>query len=154
MVLQAAAIQTFRNILVWMGDRPAQECQRIASVGLSMPMVRAATPVPVQMHRQGEHQHGTLSKLSWQILRMLVRGYDEVSSDPFMRDETFVQILKHPSWNSMASSGTLLPLPLSFPMQSSPRTRQLSGNPSARSEWLGWQLLLQRLGHIHVRGSG
>lgn len=72
---EAAAIQTFRNILVWMGDRPAQECQRIAS-------------------------------------RESV--INTVSSDPFMRDETFVQILK-----------------------------QLSGNPSARSEWLGWQLLLQ-----------
>ncbi|CAE7581259.1 Myo5a [Symbiodinium natans] len=72
---EAAAVQTFRNILIWMGDRPAQECQRIAS-------------------------------------RESV--INSVSSDPLMRDETFVQILK-----------------------------QLTGNPSARSEWLGWQLLLQ-----------
>jgi hypothetical protein len=28
---EAVAVQNFRNIVIWMGDRPAQECQRIAS---------------------------------------------------------------------------------------------------------------------------
>eukprot|EP00435_Cladocopium_sp_Y103_P027520 s161_g6.t2 len=72
---EAVAVQNFRNIVIWMGDRPAQECQRIAS-------------------------------------RESV--VDIASSDPLMRDEVFMQLLK-----------------------------QLSGNPSPRSEWLGWQLLLQ-----------
>eukprot|EP00913_Durusdinium_trenchii_P012865 g12081.t1 len=69
------AVQNFRNIVIWMGDRPAQECQRIAS-------------------RES-------------VVNL-------VSSDPLMRDEVFTQLLK-----------------------------QLNGNPSPRSEWLGWQLLLQ-----------
>ncbi|CAJ1399734.1 unnamed protein product [Effrenium voratum] len=71
---EATAVQNFRNILIWMGDRPAQECQRIAS-------------------RE----------------RVIA-----VSAEPLLRDEVFVQLLK-----------------------------QLTGNPSVRSEWLGWQLLLQ-----------
>eukprot|EP00931_Biecheleriopsis_adriatica_P049621 TRINITY_DN28706_c0_g1_i1.p1 TRINITY_DN28706_c0_g1~~TRINITY_DN28706_c0_g1_i1.p1 ORF type:complete len:1752 (+),score=268.07 TRINITY_DN28706_c0_g1_i1:97-5352(+) len=72
---EAAAIQNFRNILIWMGDRPAQECQRIAGRESAVGIVR---------------------------------------SDPLMRDEAYIQLLK-----------------------------QLTGNPSARSEWLGWQLLVQ-----------
>ncbi|CAK9017551.1 unnamed protein product, partial [Durusdinium trenchii] len=72
---EAMAVQNFRNIVIWMGDRPAQECQRIAS-------------------RES-------------VVNL-------VSSDPLMRDEVFTQLLK-----------------------------QLNGNPSPRSEWLGWQLLLQ-----------
>lgn len=71
--LEGKAVQNFRNIQVWMCDKPAQECQRLASRDAVVELAR---------------------------------------SEPLLKDEIYVQVLK-----------------------------QMIMNPSQRSVLLGWELL-------------
>eukprot|EP00929_Paragymnodinium_shiwhaense_P120637 TRINITY_DN9262_c0_g1_i1.p1 TRINITY_DN9262_c0_g1~~TRINITY_DN9262_c0_g1_i1.p1 ORF type:complete len:1969 (+),score=520.41 TRINITY_DN9262_c0_g1_i1:103-6009(+) len=70
------AVQNFRNLLFWMGDKPAQECQRLAAKTSIVELVTTETDmrdeVYLQVLKQLRNNHSPRSTLlGWQLLQTL-----------------------------------------------------------------------------------
>lgn len=75
----ANAVQNFRNILVWMGDKPAQECQRLASrhdvLNLASEDAEIRDEVYMQTMKQLSGNPSPRSSLmGWQLMLLLCQA--------------------------------------------------------------------------------